>query len=97
MDGLSACNTAEARFAGENVCKMLNDTSDVFGPCFSRVSYKNYLENCIRDYCSAFVSNQPTTAAVCSAHDAMSRECLLNNVVVRWRTQQFCRKYRTIF
>lgn len=91
---LHPCSTDELKFQAKSACDLLNNQNDKFKFCFDAIdNEKNYYEACLWDYClAAKKQNESIDSALCSAFDAMSRECSENFVNVLWRNKNRCRK-----
>ncbi|CAF3508414.1 unnamed protein product [Didymodactylos carnosus] len=91
------CNTAQLVSAAENACKPILDPYDSFKVCLYAINETDHYESCKWDYCSAKGTNvnelsMQQQTALCSAFEAMARECEAHFIHVNWRKSDRCPK-----
>lgn len=64
-------------------------TSGIFRACHAIVPPEQYFGNCVYDMCAT----DGQVGALCQAIESYADMCAAKGVVIKWRTDTFCRKF----
>ncbi|XP_033114280.1 mucin-2-like, partial [Anneissia japonica] len=62
--------------------------SDIFSACHSELPYDSYYQRCVADACGCDFGGD--CECLCTAVKAYAHDCMINGVVVYWRSNDFC-------
>ncbi|XP_033102325.1 SCO-spondin-like [Anneissia japonica] len=74
----------------EELCAVI--TASEFKQCSGTVEYTPYLDACIYDVCAWGNTNDDMMEILCDVLQAYVRECTMENIILDWRSEQFCPK-----
>ena len=72
-------------------CNVIN--SQLFRPCHNVVDPRPYFDACYHDTCGCDIGGD--CDCLCTAVAAYAQSCNSYNVHIKWRSQQFCRKFNS--
>lgn len=80
---------------GRDVCGDLKNVNGRFGACVKAIPQiaKDYYNSCVMDMCAYQGEVNLLHMVKCSSLESFVEECAENGVVVKWRTNSFCREY----
>ncbi|CAF2802982.1 unnamed protein product [Rotaria sp. Silwood2] len=90
---INPCSTPELLSGAEIACRPIRDPFDSFKLCNRVINDTHIFEACKRDHCaSAKHGADAQQQALCSAFEAMARDCEDNYIHVNWRKLDRCPK-----
>ncbi|CAF4582630.1 unnamed protein product, partial [Rotaria sp. Silwood1] len=90
---INPCSTPELLSDAEIACRPIRDPFDSFKLCNRVINDTHIFEACKRDHCaSAKYGADAQQQAICSAFEAMARDCADNYIHVNWRKSDRCAK-----
>ncbi|CAF4434294.1 unnamed protein product, partial [Rotaria sp. Silwood2] len=90
---INPCSTPELLSGAEIACRPIRDPFDSFKLCNRVINDTHIFEACKRDHCaSAKHGADAQQQALCSAFEAMARDCEDNYIHVNWRKLDRCAK-----
>lgn len=79
------------------ICGDLQNVNGRFAACVKAIplTARDYYRSCVMDMCSYEGEPKLLNTVTCSSLESFVEECAESGIVIKWRTDNFCRKSYT--